>query len=281
MTFEDRFRPPEDAASLYIGSVMHARLKPTSHRFTYRVFSMALDLDRLADASRSSWLFSVGRWNLVSFRERDHGPRDGSALRPYVDQVLARAGLPRPARVLLLCYPRILGFGFNPLSVYFAYGDDGALSAVLYEVRNTFGQHHTYACPVRPGEFGPEGLRQERRKLFYVSPFNDMAMTYRFRIRPPGFHDVAVRILECDQAGPLLAATFHGRHSRLTTGSLLAALARVPLLTLSVVGGIHWEAFRLWWKGMRLRPRPAPPPPVSFPDGQQSATSPSAATSNG
>ena len=249
-----------------IGPVMHARMKPVAHRFSYDVFSLLLDLDRLDEAGRVSRLFAVNRFNLVSFRESDHGPRDGSSLRRHVDRLLEPTGVDLSGgRVLLLCYPRILGFVFNPLSVYFAYAASGELVAAIYEVRNTFGEHHTYVAPVNAGEFGPAGLRQERAKQFYVSPFNDLAMSYRFRLRPPA-DDVAVRILECDQDGPILAATFHGRRETLTTATLLAALRRYPLLTLKVVAGIHWEALRLWIKGMRLVPRPAPPPAASYGD---------------
>ena len=260
------FLPPPAAASLMIGPVMHARMKPVEHRFSYEVFSLLLDLDRLDEADRASRLFAVNRFNLVSFREADHGARDGSSLRRHVDRLLEPTGIDLTGgRVLLLCYPRILGHVFNPLSVYFAYAVSGELVAAIYEVRNTFGEQHTYVAPVAPGEFGPAGLRQERVKQFYVSPFNGLAMTYRFRLRPPT-DDVAVRILECDSDGPLLAATFNGRRENLTTATLLAALRRYPLLTLKVVAGIHWEALRLWIKGMRLVPRPAPPPPASYGD---------------
>ena len=260
------FLPPPAAASLMIGPVMHARMKPVEHRFSYEVFSLLLDLDRLDEADRASRLFAVNRFNLVSFREADHGARDGSSLRRHVDRLLEPTGIDLTGgRVLLLCYPRILGHVFNPLSVYFAYAVSGELVAAIYEVRNTFGEQHTYVAPVAPGEFGPAGLRQERVKQFYVSPFNGLAMTYRFRLRPPT-DDVAVRILECDSDGPLLAATFHGRRENLTTATLLAALRRYPLLTFKVVAGIHWEALRLWIKGMRLVPRPAPPPPASYGD---------------
>jgi uncharacterized protein len=261
------FPPPADAASIYRGVVMHARLKPVAHRFSYEVFSLLVDLGRLKDADAASAAFSVGRFNLLSFHERDHGPRDGSSLQDHVRRIVAAAGVEPPdGRVLLLCYPRMLGFAFNPLAVYFAYRADGDLAAIVYEVRNTFGQNHTYVCPVEDGQIGPAGVRQERRKLFYVSPFNGMEMRYRFRVLPPG-ERVALRILESDAEGPLLAAAFHGGRSALTTASILRALARVPLLTLKVVGGIHWEALRLWAKGMRLTPRPPAPPAVSIADG--------------
>lgn len=258
------FPPPAQAASLYIGEVMHARMKPVEHRFAYRVFSLLLDPDRLNDVGRLSPLFSIGRFNLASFNPADHGPRDGSSLGDYARRILAEAGVNTDgARVQLLCYPRILGYSFNPLTVYFVYGRDDSLLGVLYEVRNTFGEHHTYAAPVRPGELTQAGLRQERDKLFYVSPFNGMTMRYRFRVRPPG-ESVALRILETDSDGPLLSATFHGERADLTSASLLRTCLSLPLVTLKVIAGIHWEALRLYIKGMRLVPRPKPPKPVSF-----------------
>lgn len=258
------FPPPMQAANLYIGDVMHARMKPVAHRFTYRVFSMLLDADRFDEAHRLSPFFSIGRFNLVAFNPADHGPRDGSSLGDYARRVLRDAGTDTDgARVLLLCYPRILGYSFNPLTVYFVYARDGALLGVLYEVRNTFGEHHTYAAPVRPGELTAAGLRQERDKIFYVSPFNGLAMRYLFRVRPPG-ESVALRILETDQDGPLLSATFAGARADLTSRTLLRTFLSLPLMTLKVIAGIHWEALRLYIKGMRLVPRPTPPQPISY-----------------
>jgi uncharacterized protein len=266
---EPFFPPPGAAAQLYLGQVMHQRLRPRAHRFQYRVYSLLIDLDRLSDASAASRFFSVDRWNLLSFRQRDHGGKTRDGLRLYIDEVLAKAGLSqRPARVLLLCYPRLLGTGFNPLAVYFAYDEAGGLMAVVYEVRNTFGETHSYVAPVAEGELSEAGLRQMRDKMFYVSPFNDLDQTYFFRLRPPG-EAVSLRILQKDVAGPLLAATFHGEKQVLSTRAIFGALLRIPLLTVTVLGGIHLEAFRLWRKGLRLKHRPAPPPALSFGDARQ------------
>jgi uncharacterized protein len=254
---------PVAAAALYKGQVMHARMKPKVHRFTYGVYNLLIDVDRLDDANRQSAFFSVGRFNLLSFRAHDHGDAGQTPLGEHVRKLLADAGLHQdPARITLICYPRVLGFVFNPISVYFAQAADGALIGVVYEVRNTFGDMHTYVAPVRDGELSEAGLRQERDKLFHVSPFMDMPMRYHFRIRPPG-DDVAIRILETDAEGPILSATFHGRHKALTTLSALSVFFSVPLLTLKVVGGIHIEAMKLWFKGLRFFTRPAPPPPAS------------------
>ena len=243
-------------AALYFGDVMHARLKPIGHRFSYRVMSLLIDLDRLEQADRQSPLFGVNRPALYSFHEADHGARDGSSLRHYVDRCAAENGIELSGgRVLLLCYPRLLGYTFNPLSVYFCHRANGELALVIYEVRNTFGDMHAYVLPVQPDQISDAGIRQSQEKLFYVSPFVEMAMRYHFRVMPPG-ERVKLRILETDHEGPLLAATFNGRRRILDTAGLLRAFVALPLVTLKIMAAIHWQALLLWLKGARLVPRP-------------------------
>ncbi|NEK38303.1 DUF1365 domain-containing protein [Rhizobium leguminosarum] len=254
--------PPDAAAALYVGEIMHQRMKPFGHRFRYRVFSLLVDLDRLDEAGGLSTLFSVNGRNLVSFQERDHAETRNMSLRTYVDGLLAEARLDRADRMLLVCYPRILGYVFNPLCVYYAYDAGGVLAAMIYEVRNTFGERHSYVCPVGRGEMSESGLRQSCDKLFHVSPFIGMAARYNFRMLPPG-KEIRWRILETDSEGPLLSATFSGRQVPLTNASLLGLTARIPILTFKIMTGIHWEALKLWLKGARYVRRPAPPPAVS------------------
>lgn len=258
------FPAPASAVSLVPGTVMHARMKPKAHRFSYRVFNLLIDLDRLPEAGRASRLFRIGTGlSLASFRESDHG-EGRTPLRAHVERLLQPAGVDiAGGRVLLLCYPRILGFVFNPISVYHCYDRAGALAAVIYEVRNTFGEMHSYVAPVLQGELSEAGLRQQRDKLFYVSPFLDMPLRYHFRLLPPT-DKVQLRILETDADGPILAATFTGTRQDLTSAALLKQCAAIPLMTLKVVAGIHWEALKLWLKGVRLVSRPAPPAPVSY-----------------
>ena len=254
---------PDAAAALYFGDVMHARLKPMGHRFSYRVMSLLIDLDRLDEADRLSPLFAVNRAALYSFHEADHGERCGSSLRAYAQRCAASRGIDLSGgRVTLLCYPRLLGYTFNPLSVYFCHDADGTLALMIYEVRNTFGDIHSYVLPVQPGDTSCAGIRQEQDKLFYVSPFIEMAMRYRFRISPPG-EDVKLRILETDRDGPLLAATFAGRRRALTSPALLRSFAALPLLTFKIMAAIHWQALRLWLKGARLVPRLGAPPAIA------------------
>ncbi len=225
------------------------------HRFSYRVMSLLIDLDRLDEADRRSVLFGVNRAALYSFHEADHGERDGSSLRAYAQRCAASRGIDLTGgRVTLLCYPRLFGYTFNPLSVYFCHRADGTLALMIYEVRNTFGDIHAYVLPVRPEQISCAGIRQEQDKLFYVSPFIGMTMRYRFRLSLPG-DDVKLRILETDRDGPLLAATFTGHRRALTSPALLRSLAVVPLLTFKIMAAIHWQAVRLWLKGARLVPR--------------------------
>ncbi len=266
-TMEANGPPPPAAACLYPGEVMHARLKPFGHRFVYSVFSLLIDLDRLAEAGRLSRLFSVNRANIVSFHEKDQSERPGETARQYADRLLAEAGVAERAdRVLLLCYPRLLGYVFNPLSIHFCYRADGTLIAANYAVRNTFGERHTYVAPVRDGELTPAGLRQTRQKLFHVSPFIGMDARYHFRILPPG-ETVRVRIHETEQDEPLLAATFTGDRRRLDDRTLAACLLKFPLMTWKIMAGIHWEALKLWLKGARFRSSPPAPATSSHIDG--------------
>lgn len=262
------FPPVTDALTLYPGKVMHARLKPFGHRFNYRVFSILIDLDRLEDAAKSATLFSVNRFNIAAFHEPDHLPERGDTpLRTHINALLIEAGTDAPARVLLLAYPRLFGFAFNPISVYFCYDAQDQLTAAIYEVRNTFGERHTYVCAVEPGELTKAGLRQERTKIFYVSPFIDMGARYHFRITPPG-DQVKLRIFETEDDAPLLAATFVGDAKPVTNASLALQVARLPFMTFKIVAGIHWEALKLWIKGAKFFSRGAPPQPVSFTDRQ-------------
>ncbi|MBR0699182.1 DUF1365 domain-containing protein [Bradyrhizobium diazoefficiens] len=241
-------------AALYWGKVMHARWRPVQHRFTYRVMSLLIDLDRLGEADRQSRLFGVNRAAPFSFHERDHGDGSGAGLSEHARQLAADHSIDLSGgRVLLLCYPRVFGYVFNPLSVYFCYGASGNVALMIYEVRNTFGEMHSYILPVQQDSAGP-AIRQSQAKAFYVSPFMEMETYYRFSVSPPR-QDVKVRILQSGAQGAMFAAAFCGRRRALTSRSLLAALFGLPFLTLKVIAAIHWEAMRLWLKGVPYVPR--------------------------
>lgn len=246
---------PPFISALYDGAAVHRRLKPRVHALRYRLFWMLIDLDeagRLAGALR---LFSHNRFNLFALHDRDHLDGSTTPLRVQVERTLAAHDLPVDGGpIRLLCVPRILGHAFNPLSVYLCHRRDGALSAILYEVNNTFGQRHCYLAAA--GRDGP--VRQSAPKRFYVSPFMDMGLTYGFRVQPPGDR-VVVGVTARDASGPVIVTHFAGTRRALSDAALLRAFASHPLMTVKVVAGIHWEALKLWRKGLRLRPRPPPP----------------------
>lgn len=242
----------------YVGTVMHQRHKPRRHRLEYRVFSLYLDLDEVDELDRTSRWFSHNRFNLIALFDRDHGAADGSALKPWVQEHLKRAGLDATGgRIGMLCYPRLFGFVFNPLTVFFCHDADDRLIAVLYEVRNTFGERHAYLIPV--SDPTSDVVRHGCDKLFYVSPFISMQAHYDFRVLVPGEKTI-LAIHETDAGGALLDARFIGHRQELTDRGLIRLLLSHPLMTLKVVAGIHWEALKLWRKGMPFFSRPSPPP---------------------
>ncbi|MEO0635806.1 MAG: DUF1365 domain-containing protein [Pseudomonadota bacterium] len=268
-------QPP--ALRLYKGKVMHARLGELEHRFTYNVVSAVIDLSRLEEAGKTASLFKVNRNGLLSFHEKDFGSATnakrpfGESLYEYALRLARKAGLdgtdnPDDHRlwVELMFYPRIAGRAFNPISVYFIWRGP-ALACLIYEVRNTFGEMHTYVAPVRDGEVSPAGIRQSRRKRLHVSPFMDMAQRYDFRILPPG-DEIRLRILEHDSNGPSLAASFAGQAQTVSNSAILATALSMGAFSAKVWLGIHYEALKLWWKGAKFRSSPPPPEAVSFGD---------------
>jgi len=248
------------ASCIYRGTVMHRRTRPRQHKLSYAVTSFLLDLDELEDLDTHVVGFAYNRFGLFSLRDRDHGPGFDAPLRPWVEGILAQAGIDiAGGPIRLLCYPRTLGYVFNPLSVYYCYRRQAgreSLAAILYEVTNTFRERHSYLIPVEEGTDAV--IRQTCSKELYVSPFIDMEMVYNFQVKAPGA-ELALAINEADQDGTLLYTSFSGRREALTSRASLASFLRFPLLTLKVIGGIHWEALKLWLKGVPLVHHPAPP----------------------
>jgi len=240
---------------LYAGVVTHVRLRPKRHRLRYRMVQCLFDLDALPELDKRLKLFGHNRMAVFSFHDKDHGDGSGD-LRGEIGRRLVLAGLPAGGRIQLLCLPRMFGYVFNPLSVYFCHAPDGRLAAILYEVNNTFGERHTYLIPVGNGDQTP--VRQSCDKRFYVSPFMDMALRYDFTVIPPG-ETTCVKVSVSDGDGLLLDTVFAGERRPMTDRTLAWSLVAFPLMTLKVVAGIHWEALRLWLKGVRLTPKPPPP----------------------
>ena len=242
-------------SAIFRGTVVHTRLTPRRHKLRYQVFSMLFDLDELAELDRRFRFFGYNRRAPLAFYDADHGGAGDGALRPWVDAQLANAGISiAGGAVQLLCFPRIFGYVFNPLSVYYCYDAGGTLAAILYEVCNTHGERHTYIMPATVS--GPV-VRQSCAKEFYVSPFIKMDATYHFRITSPQ-KSVSIVIREDDQDGPILAAAFRGNRIALSSASLGAALAAFPFQSVKVMAGIHWEALLMWLKGFQIyRHQPA------------------------
>jgi DUF1365 family protein len=249
-------------SALYRGSVMHVRLAPVRHRLRYRVFTLLIDLDELPALAQGLRWLSHNRFNLMSLHDRDHGDpltggaRPGEGLRAWAERTLGAAGIAPPrGRIELLCFPRILGYVFNPLSLWLCRDPEERLRAVIYEVHNTFGGRHAYALPVAAGQ-DEGGLAQRCGKEFYVSPFIPMNAQYSFRLKAPA-EAFSLLIRERGEAGEILRATISGRRRALTDGELLRAFAAHPLMTLKVIAAIHWHALRLWRKGARFHRDPA------------------------
>lgn len=243
-------------AALYRGEVMHRRTRPKAYEFVYRVFNLYLDIDRIDETAAGLRWLSHNRLNLLSFRDRDHGPRDGSELRSWIDGVLADAGLAAAgSHVYLLCMPRVLGYGFDPLSIWYCHDAGGVLRAVLYEVKNTFGDQHCYLFPV---ENGDKPTDHRAQKIMHVSPLIGMDARYRLRVARPD-ENLSVLIQESDADGEFLVATLTGTRRGLTDAELLRAFFSIPVLGIKVIAAIHWQAIRLMLRGVKFHHRPPPP----------------------
>ena len=242
---------------IFRGEVMHARRRPATHAFVYPVFFIRLPVDH--GASLDTTLFSVDRPNLFSVRTRDHGPRDGGELHPWIRDLLRREGVESAdGAITLQTFPRMLGFVFNPVSFWWCRDRAGALRAVLCEVNNTFGEHHNYLVAHRDGRpILPDDVL-EARKVFHVSPFCPMAGRYRFRFRETR-EGVRIHIDYDDGDGTLLATSVSGVAEPMTTRALLKIFAAYPWMTLGVVLRIHWQAVGLWAKRVPYFRRPPPP----------------------
>lgn len=240
-----------EAACLYRGEVTHARLRPKAHRFRYRVFWLLLDVDRLAEAASRTRLFSIDRFNLFSLRPKDFGDGSETPLRAQVERELAEAGIAAPGGAIrLLTMPRVLGYAFNPISLYYCSDVEGRLAAMVYEVTSTFGERRAYVLPAG------DRFRHGCDKTLHVSPFLQMDMSYDFRGKAPG-ERMALTINGHDNDGLLIATAMAGERKPLTDRQILRAALALPLVTLKVTLGIHWEALRLWLKGVPPVPGPA------------------------
>jgi len=234
---------------IYNGKVIHKRFKPKKHFFKYNVFSLFLDLSEIKEIDKRISFFSYNKFNLISFYEKDHGQRDGSSLSSWVKYNLKKTGIKNNnIKIKLLCYPRIFGYVFNPLSIFFVYDKNSSLIAILYEVKNTFGEQHTY---VFKASLRKKKIENKCEKKFYVSPFMDLSSKYFFKIYEPQ-KKLSVVINQIDNQGKLLYASQDGVRSQFTAKNLIFSYFRHPLMTFKIISAIHFEALRLWLKGIKL-----------------------------
>jgi uncharacterized protein len=237
-------------AQIFTGHVVHKRLRPKPHALKYGVYSLLLDVDRISAVASTSRLFSRNRFNVLSFHDADHGPGDGTPVEVHARELLRNAGFDAAGgRVFILGYPRVLGYVFNPLSVYYAFDANERLIALIYEVNNTWGERRSYVVPA--GERHGRVFAQSAIKALHVSPFAPPNGRYGFRVSEPD-QDLTVGVSLSDQDGALLKTHFHGVAESWSDRRLLGLLFRFPLLTTKVIGAIHFEALKLWLKGVPL-----------------------------
>jgi len=236
-------------SSIYNGTVIHKRFKPKVHFFKYKVFSLFIDLSELNILEKKISFFSHNSFNLISFFDKDHGERDGSSLINWVNKNLKENNIFfEDIKIRLLCYPRILGYVFNPLSVFYVYDKKDNLISILYEVKNTFGEQHTYVFKI---DIKNKQILNNCKKKFYVSPFMDLESKYFFKVLIPN-ERLSVIIDQRDKEGKLLFASQDGERVKLSSKNLLKSYLKHPLMTLKIISAIHYEALKLWIKGIKL-----------------------------
>ena len=233
---------------IYNGKVIHRRFKPKEHYFKYNVFSLLIDLDELEIIQNKIKIFSYNKFNIISFYDTDHGPRDGTSLKKWIIKNLKDIGINNEnIQIKLLCYPRIFGYAFNPLSVFFIYDQNSRLISILYEVKNTFGEQHTYIFKTDDNKT----IINNCSKKFHVSPFIEMECHYYFRVLKPS-DKISVIIDQSDKDGKLLYASQDGNARELNEKNLLISYISHPLMTFKIIVAIHYEALKLWLKGIKF-----------------------------
>ena len=235
---------------IYNGVVTHTRFKPVKHFLKYNTFSFLIDLDEIKDLDQKNFIFSYNKFNIFSFYNKDHGDRDGKSLKDWVYDKLRRFKINSNInKIQLLCYPRIFGYVFNPLSIFYCY-ENNSLKAIFYEVKNTFNEQHTYVFETNNSDM----IEQNCKKKFYVSPFMDMNTYYDFKLINPE-EQLFVSIKQTDKEGIILTAVQTGDKKEFNFKQLLTNLFKYPLMTIKIISAIHFEAFLLWKKGAIYRPR--------------------------
>ncbi len=235
---------------IYNGIVTHQRFKPIKHSLKYKTFSLLIDLDELEKLDNEISIFSLNKFNIFSFYTKDHGERNGGCIKEWVLKTIKRFNInSNITRIKLLCYPRVFGYVFNPLSIFYCY-ENNNLRAIFYEVKNTFNEQHTYIFKIK----NDQNIEQKCKKKFYVSPFMDMETYYNFRLLNPE-EKLLVFIKQTDKKETILTATQTGDKKEFSLKQLITNFFKYPFMTLKIIGSIHYEALLLWKKGAIYRKR--------------------------
>ena len=235
---------------IYNGEVTHTRFKPVRHFLKYKTFSLLIDLDEINELDSRISIFSHNKFNVFSFYDKDHGERDGSNLKEWVLTNIRKFNIEgKINKIKILCYPRIFGYVFNPLSIFYCYEND-KLKAIFYEVKNTFNEQHTYIFKIK----NKDVITQKCKKRFYVSPFMDMETYYNFKLINPN-NKLSVFIKQTDLTGTILTATQTGDKKEFNFKQLIKNFFKYPLMTIKIISSIHYEALLLWKKGAIYRKR--------------------------
>jgi DUF1365 family protein len=247
-----------DTPGIVAGEVMHRRTRPARNAFTYPAFCLRLPLSQLSQlpARGVKW----NRRGILTFHDRDHGPRDGTPLASWMRELLARENIEVGGEIVLYAFPRMLGYVFNPVSFWVCHHTDGSVGAVLAEVNNTFGETHHYLLAHRHGEPLSSGETLIARKVFHVSPFCDVKGHYTFRFHfGPGRWLARIDYYDGDGDSVLLETHVSGKVQPLDAVEARRLVWRYRWFTLAVVARIHWHALKLWTKRVPFFSKPAPP----------------------
>ena len=235
---------------IYNGIIKHQRFTPIKHSLNYNTFSLFVDLDEIESLTKNISIFSLNKFNIFSFYNVDHGARDGSLLKDWVLKNIKKFNISNNiTKIKLLCYPRIFGYVFNPLSIFYCY-ENNDLRAIFYEVKNTFNEQHTYIFKVNDNK----KIEQKCKKKFYVSPFMDMETYYNFKLLDPK-EKLSIFIKQTDGQETVLTATQTGDKKEFSFRQLLINFFKYPFMTIKIISSIHYEAFFLWKKGAVYRKR--------------------------
>ena len=241
--------------TIYEGPIVHKRYHQKKHKFKYNVFNLLLNIDDLSGLNKKYKLFSYNRFNLFSFHDKDHGKKDGTSVKDWIFEILVNCEIrisKDELKVFGLCYPRILGYVFNPISVWSVYDKKNILRLLIYEVRNTFGEDHSYVVKINNEN---DKLNHNRKKRFHVSPFIDLNASYNFSTNINN-EKANITIKESNNDNPILLASFNGKSKKFNDWNLFLLFFKYPLMTLKVIYGIHIQALFLWIKRVKFVPHP-------------------------